>query len=149
NHIAVCQLTVKIRLRDRASGRVCATGNGKEVVNCTVTDETCLTNRAVPGDELWNLVDSAISGRRSALRIYRPAGAADGGLRVAPGAAVEIETRPQTRRHAIDFLEGLECGLEEFRGLRIESRDWPAGCRSAAAHARVLRSVARGGCAAL
>ena len=83
---------------------------------------------SVLGDEGRNLIVCSVAGGSRNLRIDGWAGASHGRLRVAAGAAIEIEARAEAFGGAIDFIEDVLAGVESGKvGIAHSKRQAGAG----------------------
>lgn len=67
--------------------------------------ESRFAYRAMGCHEEGDAVAGAEDGGHGDLGVHGGAASPDGGLRVAPGAAIEVEARPQPAPEIVDFLE--------------------------------------------
>ena len=141
----------EIRLRHHAACGVRAAGDGEERVDAAVgrvaeravgIDEVWkarFANRAIGREEIRDGVSGAVVGGRDELRIYRRAGAADAGLRMATAATIGIVAGAEAEagfvgRAAVDGIdsdETREAVFEVGELLREEGGDWRTARASA------------------
>ena len=149
NHVLVAHLRREVLLGKAATGRVGTARDGEERMDASVSGavrvlhEARLAHRPVGAHERRQRVVGAELASERDLRIQRGAGAADGGLRVAAAARVEVHGRAEAVR---GYLHVLEVGLargEERELLRGEARERTARSGRAAAHAGVARALLR------
>src|SRR5262249_28718707 len=148
--VAASEMSREIRLREATAGRIRAAGDGEEVVHAAVRRvvvldlEARLAHRAAGADERRHDI------RRAAVLCHRYLGIGDGarpagrGVRVAPGAAVEIEAWPEAARDVDTLAEALAANVEQRHlGGRESGQRRPDAGRPRA-RPRIFRDDTRG-----
>ena len=143
DHVAARELTLEVRLRERASRRVGAAGDREEVVHAPVgravrvVHEPRLAHRPLGRDERRHRVGRAVRPGERDLGIHRGARSADRRVQVAAGAAVEVHRGPEAVGGFLLLLEIVLARVEERELGRGEARDGRTRARGSAAHPRI------------
>src|ERR1700740_639865 len=99
-----------------------------------IAHESRFPNWSVDSDERWQHVLGARCRCGPNLRIAGRTASSDRRLRMASGATIEVETRPQAIRNRIDLLKDIFRNIEVLQFQIVETRQRSASPWRAASH---------------